>query len=215
MRKVMGSGWYHLHWPHESFGISPERDVTAHGGLCDGEWCDLMFWKDPSGCCIRPAWDLGNIVRPAVTLQSEGKTPQLWDTADVWTVMGFRVLLQASGGGRGWPRLLLWGWSVLLEEIRSHTTEMRLHGSPSCSVDSDAGLASEANRSFCWVFAAFITEVFILEYTLCWNYWLFCLFSKLTLQKWKLPHFYFNLKLPAECLIQLGFHCMFAKWKNE
>lgn len=99
MRKVMGSGWYHLHWPHESFGISPERDVTAHGGLCDGEWCDLMFWKDPSGCCIRPAWDLGNIVRPAVTLQSEGKTPQLWDTADVWTVMGFRVLLQASGGG--------------------------------------------------------------------------------------------------------------------
>lgn len=98
MRKVMGSGWYHLHWPHESFGISPERDVTAHGGLCDGEWCDLMFWKDPSGCCIRPAWDLGNIVRPAVTLQSEGKTPQLWDTADVWTVMGFRVLLQASGG---------------------------------------------------------------------------------------------------------------------
>lgn len=70
-------------------------------------------------------------------------------------------------GGRGWPRLLLWGWSVLLEEIRSHTMEMRLHGSPSCSVDSDAGLASEANRSFCWVFAAFITEVFILKYTLC------------------------------------------------
>lgn len=43
----------------------------------------------------------------------------------------------------------------------------------------------------------------------------FGLFSKLTLQKWKLPHFYFNLKHPAECLTQLVFHYIFDKWKNE
>lgn len=115
--------------------------------------------------------------------QSERKAP-LGDAANVWALMGFWALLQAWGlqahaasAGTVCPAPLL------LEATRSHLMEARLHGLLSFFWDPDAGLASEANRSFCWVLSAFLRVVFTQKYTLCRNYWLFCLLFKLTLQK--------------------------------
>lgn len=110
---------------------------------------------------------MGTTVHPAAAPQSERKAP-LIDAANVWTLMGFWALLQAWGLQAHTASVgMVCPAPRLLEEIRSHPVEARLHGLLSSSVDSDAGLASEANRSFCWVLTAFITVVFILKYTLC------------------------------------------------
>lgn len=106
------------------------------------------------------------------------------------------------------PTLLLQGWlscSALPggDQVLHYGDETASFGL--ISMDSDAGLALEVDRPFCWVLTALIVVVFTLKYTLCLNYWLFCLLSKLTLQNWKLPHFYFNLKHPAEYLTQREF----------
>lgn len=121
--------------------------------------------------------DAGTTVGVAAAPQSERKA-RLIDAANVWTLMGFWALLQARGlqdstasAGMVCPA------SLLLEETRSHPGEARLHGLLSFSVDSDAGLASEANRSFCWVLTAFLTVVFILKYTLCRNCWILSAFQ--------------------------------------
>ena len=103
------------------------------------------------------------------------------------------------------PTLLLQGWLPCSEfpggdQVLCYGDETARFGL--IPMDSDAGLALEANRPSCWVLTALIMVVFTLKYTLCLNYWLFCLFSKLTLQKWKLPHFCFNLNHPAEYFTQ-------------
>lgn len=47
------------------------------------------------------------------------------------------------------------------------TLEARLHSLLLSSVDTDAGLASDANRSFCSILTASIAVAFMLKYTLC------------------------------------------------
>lgn len=112
------------------------------------------------------ARDVGTTAYLAAAPPSERKAP-LIDAANVWTLMGFWALLQAWGFQAHAASVgMVCPAPLLLDKIGLHPREARLHGLLSFSVDSDAGLAAEANRSFCWVLTAFFTVVFTLKGTL-------------------------------------------------
>lgn len=134
---------------------------------------------------------MGTTVHLTAAPQSERKAP-LGDAANVWALMGFWALLQAWGlqahaasAGTVCPAPLL------LEATRSHPMEARLHGLLSFFLDPDAGLASEANRSFCWVP---FSELSLHRSILCAEITGFLSAFQTDSAEIETSHFYFNLK---------------------
>lgn len=101
---------------------------------------------------------MGTAIRPAAAPQLERKAPFL-DFKNVWTLMGFWALLQAGALGPSCIVGMVCPAPHLLEEIRSHPRR-KIAWISSSSVDTDAGLVSDANRSFCWGLSSFYTQVY-------------------------------------------------------
>lgn len=133
-------------------------------------------------------------------LPGQKERPPLPDSANVWTLMGFWALLQAWGPQ---AHTALWEWPFCSPPSgRDHThpaSKIAWFALALCGHRCRPCLRCKQIRLLgprCLCHSSLYTEVYFVLKLLA-----FCLFSKLTLQKWKLPHFYFNLNYPAESLI--------------